>query len=360
MKSFGRFLIGLLLSVFLIVIVTAGLTWQFWPSRTIWPHFPSDVAVGQTPTPEQLAAAKSLAPEVEVQIDHDYAYRIGDVVPVIIYLKEKPGTEIDLHSIALEGDFEIAGEPVMFERRTADGARRIRLDVKLQAFTAVPKWTLKADLSYVVLATNEDVTVHLPALVVSTSNTWDGRDIIQEGKLVPNYGFEPWATAGLLLGGLIGFFYFNGLRRRYKLEQPVDYSPKGLPNRFQLARRDFNEIWAQMEAGDRSLDRYADLSQLTRRLYRVETKTTLEAGYYLLYSFNGPTQVLDVLKACDRVIYRNETLSEEDHQRIKQVFDKLVPSYSAEILAKLPPTKVVMKSAELGTSFRSSSLGDGL
>jgi hypothetical protein len=357
MKGISR-LTSLLLATLLIVVATAGISWLFWETRTTWPQFPSDIARGQAPTVEQLAAAKSLAPEVFVKVDHDYAYRIGDVIPVTIFLKEKPGTQIDLHSIALEGDFEITGDPVIFERRTADGARRIRAEVKLQSFSAVPKWSFKADLSYRVIATNEDVTISLPAFEAYTSNTWDGRDIIQEGKIVFNYGFEPFATAALLLGGLIGAIYFFVLARRFSREQRVPYDLKSLPNRFLLARRDFNVIWGQMEAGDRSADRYADLSQLVRRLYRVETKTTLEAGYYLLYSYNGPIQVVEVLKACDRVIYRHETLTESDHQQIKQVFDKLVPTYAPEVLAKLPQTKVVMRSAELGPKSGISSFRD--
>jgi hypothetical protein len=354
MKGFGRFLTSLFLATLLIAVAAGGISWYFWESRTAWPHFPSDIARGQTPTPEQLAAAKSLDPEVIVRVDHDYAYRIGDTIPVTLFIKEKPGTQVDMHSIALQGDFEIAGDPVIFEKSTADGSRRVRADIKLQSFNAVPKWTMNADMSYRVIATNEDVTVSLPALVVYTSNTWDGRDIIQEGKLVFLRGFEPFATAGLLFGGLIGAIYFFCLARRFSREQPIDFDLKGLPNRFQLGRRDFNVIWAQMEAGDRSADRYADLSQLLRRLYKIETKTTLEASYYLLYSFYGPVQVVELLKACDRVIYRNETLSEDEHQQIKVVFDTMVPTYSAEILAALPPTKVVLRSAEVSTPRLSS------
>jgi hypothetical protein len=343
-----KHIVSIFLSALLIVVAAASLSWFFWDTRTTWPQFPSDITRGQAPTAEQLAAAKDLTPEVVVTVDHDYAYRIGDAIPVTIFLKEKPGTEIDLHSIALEGDFEIAGDPVFFVRRTADGARRIRVDIKLQSFNAVPKWSFNANMSYRKLATNDDVTVSLPALVLYTSNTWDQRDRIEEGHLKVLRGFEPFATGGLLLGGLFGGVFFFLLARRYSREQPVEFSPKNLPTRFQLARRDFNAVWALMEAGDRSDDRYAEISQLVRRLYRVETKTTLEAGYYLLYSYNGPIQVVDVLKACDRVIYRDETLSEEDHRRIKTTFDRLVPNYPAEVLAKLPATSVVMRSEQIG------------
>jgi hypothetical protein len=348
MKTLKTFLLATLL----IICAAGSLSWFFWQSRTTWPSFPSDIARGQAPTAEQQAAAQSLTPEVVVVVDHDYAYRIGDAIPVTIFLKEKKGTEIDLHSMALEGDFEIAGDPVFFVRQTADGARRIRVDIKLQSFNAVPKWAFNANMSYRVIATNDDITVSLPALVVYTSNTWDGRDIIQEGKLVLDRGFEPFATGALLLGGLLGTIFFFRLARRYSREQPVELEMKNLPNRFLLARRDFNDVWALMEAGDRSADRYADISAIVRRLYRVETKTTLEAGYYMLYSYNGPLKAVEILQACDRVIYRDETLSEEDHQQIKKTFDQQVQVYPAELLVKLPPTKVVLKSEQLKPSWR--------
>jgi hypothetical protein len=343
-KKLGRFSAFLLITL-LIAAVCGSLAWLAWDGRTQWPTFPSDVVAGQAPTEAQKAAAASLAPEVVVVVDRDYGYRIGDVIPVTIFFKEKAGSEIDLHSMAVDGDFEIVGEPTFFARSAADGSRRLRVEVKLQSFSPVPKLVLNANLSYRVKATNDDVTVTLPALEAYTSNTWDGRDIVQEGKLPFNPGLDPFATGGLVLGGLFGSIFFFSLFLRYRRERPIALELKGLPNRFLLARRDFNEIWARMEAGDRSADRYAELSQLLRRLYKVETKTTLEASYFLLYSYNGPIQVADILRTCDRVIYRDEVLSEEDHLGIKAVFDYLVPSYSAEALAKLPPTKVVLASA---------------
>jgi len=287
---------------------------------------------------------------VIVTVDRDYAYRIGDHIPVTVYFKEKPGTLIDLHSIAIEGDFEIAKQPTFFERRTKDGARLVRGDITLQSFSNTPKLTLKANLSYRVIATNEDVTVSLPAFEAYTSNTWDGRDIIQEGHLANKYGVDPYYTVALIFGGMFCAIFFFRLRRRYKNEMPVEYDMKALPSRFQLARRDFNDIWHKMEAGDRSADRYAEVSQLVRRLYRVETKTTLEASYYLLYSYNGPLQVTEILRACDRVIYRDETLNEEEHAEIKLVFDKLVPHYPEKVLAALPPTNVAIRSARVTLS----------
>ncbi|MBS1994543.1 MAG: hypothetical protein JSS83_28720 [Cyanobacteria bacterium SZAS LIN-3] len=354
MKTKSRFA-GVFTGFLLVVAALAGLVWLGLNTWTTWPHFPSDPpAAGQPATAEQLAAAASPAPEVIVTVDRDYAYRIGDIIPVTVYFKEKPGTVIDLHSIAIEGDFEIAQQPEFFERRTRDGARLVRGNIKLQSFSNTPKLTLKANLSYRIIATNEDVTVSLPAFEAYTSNTWDGRDIIQEGHLRNKYGLDPYFTAALVLGGIFGVVFFFRLARRYALEQPILFELKGLPSRFQLARRDFNDIWARMEAGDRSADRYVEVAQLVRRLYRVETKTTLEASYYLLYSYNGPLQVTDILRACDRVIYRHEMLSDDEHDEIKRVFDKLVPQYPAHVLAKLPPTRVAMRSAEAtlsGTSY---------
>jgi hypothetical protein len=354
-RGFFKGLLYLAALASIIFAVVGGLTWANWHNHTTWPQFPSDLVAGQTPTAEQNAAAKSLAPEVAVKFDRDFGYRIGDIVEVTIFIKEKPGTEIDVHSMAVEGDFEVVGEPVIFERRTIDGARRLRADLKLQSFSAAPKLVLKANMSYRVKATNEDVTVTLPAFEAYTSNTWDGRLRIEDGHLAVNYGYEPFYSGGLVFGGLFCAVLFFVLARRYGREKAIGFELKVLPNRFLLARRDFNALWTLMEAGDRSADRYAELSQLLRRLYRIETKTTLEASYFLVYSYNGPMQVTDILRACDRVIYRAESLSEEEHLAIKATFDYLVPQYTPANLANLPATRVVLKSAKATIKSTSQS-----
>jgi len=102
-------------------------------------------------------------------------------------------------------------------------------------------------------------------------------------------------------------------------------------SRFIRARRQFDQIWAQMEAGNRSQDNYVALARIIRKLYLIETKTSLEAKYWYLYGSNGPTEIAEMLIECDKVIYLGRVLDEAEHQRIKQIFDYLVPVYQKPV-----------------------------
>ena len=80
-----------------------------------------------------------------------------------------------------------------------------------------------------------------------------------------------------------------------------------------------------------SHNRYVELARIIRKLYVIETKTSLEAKFWYLYGSNGPAEIADMLIECDKVIYLNRVLTEEEHQHIKQIFDHLVPVYSKTV-----------------------------
>lgn len=321
--------LGLFSALALITLVIAASvafsSWLFWNDRANWPVFPSDVQ-----NQAGLKAAASPAPEVVASIERDYGWRIGDIVPATIFMKQKPGTVIDMHSIALAGDFELVGAPELFQLDKADGTRIYRAKVKLQSFSAVPQLALKANISYRVLSTNEDITVDLPAIDPFTSQTWDGRDKIQEGKLAIQHGLHGWITLAYFAVGLGGLIFFWKLIRYFR-SISLSAVQKLFTSRFIKARRQFDAVWALMEAGDRSHARYVELSRIIRKLYVIETKTSLEAKYWYLYGSNGPAEIADMLIECDKVIYLNRVLSDEEHARIKQIFDHLVPVYSKTV-----------------------------
>src|SRR5215470_10514163 len=162
MKGQIRFVTWSALSMILCLGIIAAL---YWPKRAIWPQFP------QSAEP---------APQVVVQVDRDFAWRTGDHIPVSVFIKLKPGVAVDLNSLAIEGDFEIAGNPEIFVREERDGTRLIRLLVTLQSFNLKPKLELKANLSYQLAGQREPRVVSLPGLEVYTSRTWDGRPEIKD------------------------------------------------------------------------------------------------------------------------------------------------------------------------------------
>jgi hypothetical protein len=320
-------LLALLIATALGVAACAAI---FWSDRTEWPIFPSEVR-----TQAGLKAAAAPDPEIVAHLERDFGWRIGDVIPVTVYLKQKPGTLVDLNSIALAGDFEMVGAPDFFELSRPDGAKVYRVKIKLQSFTAAPQWSLKANISYRLLATNDDITVDLPTIAPYTSKTWDGRDKAQEGKLVILHGWHDWMTLLYLVVGAVGTVVFFRYSRYFYNMMPMKTRLRKRLSRFIKARRQFDAIWAKMEAGDRSRENYVALSRVIRKLYLLETKTSLEAKFWFLYGRNGPAEIADMLIECDKVIYLNAVLSDEEHYRIKTIFDSLVKPIPAPETAQV-------------------------
>lgn len=330
-SSFSLLLQGALL----IAACVAFLSWLSWDERSDWPVFPSDHQTqggdsnaGQIPETDHVKVTppkSPLEPEIVARVERDYGWRIGDLVPVDFYIKQRPGTEVDLHSVALEGDFELAGNPDFVERELADGTKLIRFKAHFQSFRKAPSWRLSANFSYRVLATNDDVTVELPVLQLYTSNTWDGRDLMQKGKLYQHYGMEIWITLAYVVLGALGFVVFRRWRRSILAYIPEPAEHFSRSTRFIAARRRFDRIWAEMEKGDRSKENYIALCRVFRRLYKLETKTSLEAYYWYLYGRNGPIEIASMIEKCEKVIYFDQVLSDEEHYSIKKTFDYLCP-----------------------------------
>ncbi len=320
----------------LLALAVGCCTALFWEDRTDWPQFPSDQVAGAgapavvspgAGSAGTASAAPANQPEIVATLDRDFGWRIGDVVPVTVYMKQKPGTVIDMHSIALAGDFEMVGAPDLFELTRPDGSKVFRVKLKLQSFSVAPQLDLKANVSYRVVASNEDVTVDIPTIAPYTSKTWDGRKLIQEGKLVIIHGLHGWITLAYVLVGVFGTVFCWRLCRKFYNLLPVAVQRLLGPSRFIKARRQFDAVWAKMEAGDRSRENYVALARIIRKLYLIETKTTLEAKYWYLYGHNGPASIADMLMECDKVIYLDRILTDEEHYRIKTIFDSLVQPY---------------------------------
>lgn len=328
--------------VLLLGVCTGYLLWQQYGGPQ-WPAMPVSASSPSASSDKgEGSSAPPLAPQVLVQLDRDYGYRIGDIVPVTIYVKQQAGTRVDLQTIALEGNFEIAGQETghedttpVEERTLEDGSKMLRLKVKLQSFSVAPKLTAKLSVSYRVIAPNDEYTVVLPAIEVYTSNTWDQRDLIKTGELQFLQGWHLYINGALMLVSLLGVVVFWRLNRRFR-----SYLAELLParrriKRFVLARMRFDAAWSKIASGDRASAHYEEIERVVRGLFDVETKTTEEAAYWFLYGSRGPYRVVQILHQCDRVIYRGEVLSEEDNAQIKEIFDRLVPHYPAALIAEV-------------------------
>ena len=200
-----------------------------------------------------------VAPQVVSVFERDFGWRIADVIPIEIYLKQKPGTFVDLHSLAIEGDFEIVENPTIVTRDFKDGSRSIAVKFKVQSMSAAKKLTLKVSMVYKDVAKNgQDHSIAIPAFEPFTSPTWDGRDIIKDGS--PKYIHEyhlVWNLGYITLGFAVAFMAFRWQRKWREEAKAKEAERQRLwHTRRQIARREFDEAWAHIEAGDFDIEHY--------------------------------------------------------------------------------------------------------
>ncbi|HEY9867705.1 MAG TPA: hypothetical protein V6D08_00735 [Candidatus Obscuribacterales bacterium] len=299
------------------LLATGALTATFWSKRTIWPEFP---------------AAADSAPQVVVQFEPDFAWRIGDRVPVHIYIKQQPNTELDLNSLAVEGDFEIAGQPDFYVRDRKDGSRYVHVTLELQSFEVGEKLSFKATMSYTVAGSKEPRAASIPEQVFYTSRTWDGRPDIKDGPLPVLHGWHYWTTAAALLAGLAGIVLGLWYLRRLK---NAATQPEQIPlSRWEAARLEFEAVWARMAEGDDRPERYKDIERIIRRLYRIESRTVREIPYELGGNHPHLAGILTILGSCEKVLFARRKLTDDERQAIRTTFDTMIPARK-----KAPPAK---------------------
>jgi len=310
MKGQIRFVAWSALSMILCLGIIAAL---YWPKRAIWPQFP------QSAEP---------APQVVVQVDRDFAWRTGDHIPVSVFIKQKPGVAVDLNSLAIEGDFEIAGNPQIFVREERDGTRLVRVLVTLQSFNVKEKLQLKANMSYLAGGQRGTKVVSLPGLELYTSRTWDGRTEIKDGPLPALNGFHWLITVLALLVGLGGSIWCLGYIRR--LRAAGGETKAGPLSARALARRDFEAVWRRIRIGDQSEDNYKEIERIIRRLYRIEARTLPEIRFELTDNHPHLPQILVIMGQCGKVLYQGLLLSDKDKDDLESAFDEIVPSAKAQ------------------------------
>jgi len=303
------------LAALVVLVSIGGLTWFYWGQRTIWPEFPPVAAEN---------SADSLAPQVVADFERDFGWRTGDRVVVDIYIKQQPGTEVDLNTLAIQGDFEVSGAPDFFTRDKQDGSRLIRLRLPVQAFNLKPNWQLNATMSYRVIGGVDEHLITLPAVVLYTSPTWDGqRKEIKEDSAQPVFGWDLLINSAIILGGIVLCIVCIRVIRRAKSGVDEPPLPVILGPR-EIARREFLKVWALIEQGYVTEENYKEVERVIRRLYRLEVRTIREINWELS---NHPHReyVVEILSLCDKKLYYGLPLDSSEHERIWAAFNKILP-----------------------------------
>lgn len=296
----------------IIALVTGMMALTFWSDRTVWPDFPTSSTGGS-------------APQMVMEVERDYGWRIADRIPVTLYIKQQPGTTIDINTMAIEGDFIIAGQPQIFVRENKDGSRFIKVRLDVQTFNARKSWDLNANMSYRVNGKVEDSLVKLPGLKLYASPTWDGRERIEEGKQETVQGYHAFVTAAILLAAVLGLLVCMSLIRHWRDENEDTYvepEPKLGPRA--IARRDFDLVWSKIVAGDVDEENYREIERVIRKLYRIEARTVREIAWEL-YNHPYKKQTLTIIILCDRVLYQKMVLSDKEHEAILNSFNEMIP-----------------------------------
>ncbi|MDZ4838047.1 MAG: hypothetical protein SGJ27_30045 [Candidatus Melainabacteria bacterium] len=299
--------------VLCIALTIGGLVWLTNSDQTSWPDFNT--------APQ---SAEPLAPQVVSVFDRDFGWRIADVIPIEIYLKQKPGTVVDLHSLAIEGDFEIVENPTTVTRDFQDGSRWIGIKFKIQSMSAAKQLSLKVSMIYRDIATSEDHLIAIPAFEPFTSPTWDGRDLIKDGKPSFIHEYHLLWTLGYILSGIAGAIIALRLQRQWKVAV-IEEQKRIWETRRQIARREFDEAWALIEAGDVSVENYKAVAKSVRKLFRIESKVLKEIEMELGGMHPYKDHTLKIMALTGQVLYHNRYLTDAQNASIKETFDQIVP-----------------------------------
>lgn len=311
------------LAVGVLILAAGVLTALYWSKRTVWPQFPQGV---------------DSAPQMIVEVEPDFSWRTGDLIPVHIYIKQQAGTSVDLNNLELEGDFEpdIQAEVYVLDRK--DGRRYIHINAVLQSFKVDKKLGLQVKVPYLVSGQKERQLAVMPVLELHTSLTWDGRQELKDGPLAAVQGYHYvrsalWLVAGL--GGFVGYVLLV-LKFNRRALQPAAVEL----NRWERARVDFDAAWQLIDSGVGGEEPYRDIVRIIRRLYHIESRTVAEIPWELGHNHPHMKEILLIMRCCEKVLFSHATLTQSEKQAMRTAFDTIVmPSKKKAALAGKKPTR---------------------
>jgi hypothetical protein len=274
-----------------------------------WGSFPEDATGPQ--------------PAVLIEVERDFGWRTGDAVPVTIYIKQFPGTSVDVDGLALEGDFEIRGEYKVDSRDTKDGAKIVRVRMTVQSFNVKPVVSARVSMTWNVAGEKDWKEIDPVAVDLHTSNTWDGRKALQEGHPAFIQGLHLLKTIGWLLFGIAGIGVATWYIRRETARLPKVVEPPRKLSLYEWAVLRFDRAWKRIEEGDRSDDVMREIDYVVRKLLHVET-VQISHLEMALSSHPFRKQGVYIIKTCERQIFRGDKLTERHVQGLKTAFDQIV------------------------------------
>lgn len=309
-------------AVFALIGALLFVALHFVKTEEKWGSFPAD--------------AKGPAPIVQVEVERDFGWRTGDVVPLTIYVKSFPGTSVDTDGLALEGDFEVRGDVKVDSRRTADGGKITRIRMDVQSFAFKPAVSARISMTWNKDGEKEWNEIPKSTVELHTSPTWDGRQQLQEGHLDFTQGTHLLKLVLIFVLGIGGVILATLYIRREIRNMPVVVEPPQPLTLYDWAMLRFDAVWKRVEAGDRSDEVFMEIDHITRKLMHVET---VQISHLDIALADHPfkKQGLYIIKTCERVLFRGDAIDDRYVFAIKTAFDVIVSRGKALAAPKAEP-----------------------
>lgn len=287
-----------------------GLAWNFFlrPNES-WPSL--DEATGPAPT-------------IQVQYDtRNFGWRIGDVVPVTIYVKQHAGTTVEVEGLALDGEFELRGDPQVSSVPTPDGGKLYQIKLRLQSFSTQDERSARISLAWYRDGQRGAQELGQTKISMHASKTWDGKPEIQEGK--PSYvqGNHLWRSIGLGVLSLAGIVISVVYWRWQILLLPIPALRKQPPTKEQWAQARFNAAWAHIAAGERDAIWFRRITVTMRRYLGADAILWSQLPNSLR-NYAYQKQALTVIGMCERVLFKKDVLTEEELLALHAAFHDIV------------------------------------
>ncbi|MBY0359501.1 MAG: hypothetical protein K2W82_15970 [Candidatus Obscuribacterales bacterium] len=286
-------------------------------------------------------------PQVVVLVEPDFGYRTGDLVPVDIFIKQMPGSKVDIDSMALEGNFEIHGEAKVTAREFPDRSKMYRIKLVLQSFAVQRKLNASMSMVWEIENDPESKEIRQPLVEVFTSYTWDGREEIKDGPLSVGKGYHWQISLLLLLLSLGGFVWTLVAISRTYVNQRLLRSEHQLNTKEMICKRRVDAAFDQIVAGDPALVHFQEIDAAMREYLGVETVLLKDVPQALLTHYIYENQAMRLIIGCEKVLFRKLSLRPEEIAQMRTDADDILLQRFSFVHMNQDPGYVLPEDAEL-------------
>lgn len=272
-----------------------------------------------------------------------FGHRIGDRVPVTVIITTAPNVVIDFTTLEKQrklsfepSDFELLGEPEISSTTLSNGAKRYVIQLGVQSFVMKEEGkviTLRVDLRYSTELAEDGKTrnwkvMSTPDFVITRSLTVDHGNELLEGDLQKKPLSLPWLTYLFLITGMVSLFSIPGFALVKYLNR---VRTRKNPPAERVAWAVFDEVLAEITSmGAFKTEHYVKIDSAFRnyleaKLHIPIASATIPQIHDRLADLEEFDDILMVVSSCERVIYKDEQLSDEENFALVQTIKKLVP-----------------------------------